>query len=103
LIVTFYPDDKIFETVEFDKAIIRTRLREQAFLNAGVCLTNSDKRETESEEAGEEVFCYEGGIKSFVEYINSKKAAELLHEDVILFPAQRVRLSPKSLCSIRHL
>lgn len=85
LTVTFFPDDKIFETVEFDKEIIRNRLREQAFLNAGVCLTLLDKRENaeNGEEPVEEVFCYEGGIKSFVEYINSKKAAELLHNDVI--------------------
>jgi len=84
LTVTFFPDDKIFETVEFDKEIIRTRLREQAFLNAGVCLTLLDKR-AGAESAEPEVFCCEGGIKSFVEYINSKKAAELLHNDVIYF------------------
>jgi DNA gyrase subunit B len=84
LTVTFFPDDKIFETVEFDKEIIRNRLREQAFLNAGVCLMLLDKRETESDDAsGEEIFCFEGGIKSFVEYINSKKAADLLHDEVI--------------------
>lgn len=80
LIVRFYPDDTIFETLEFEKELVKNRLREQAFLNAGVCLTLLDERE---ENPSEEVFCYEGGIKSFVEYINRKKAAQKLHEDVI--------------------
>ncbi|OGO88345.1 MAG: DNA gyrase subunit B [Clostridiales bacterium GWF2_36_10] len=80
LIVKFFPDDKIFETVEFEKELVRIRLREQSFLNAGICITLVDERDENPEE---EVFCYEGGIKSFVEYINGKKAAELLHDDVI--------------------
>lgn len=78
--VKFFPDNTIFETVEFEKEIIRNRLREQAFLNGGICICLIDERE---ENPTEEVFCYEGGIKSFVEYINSKKAAEMLHDDVI--------------------
>ncbi len=80
LTVKFYPDDEIFETVEFEKEMVASRLREQAFLNAGVCVSLIDKRETEAEES---IFCYEGGIKSFVEYINNKKRAQVLHEDVI--------------------
>ncbi|PKM63420.1 MAG: DNA topoisomerase (ATP-hydrolyzing) subunit B [Firmicutes bacterium HGW-Firmicutes-21] len=80
LTVKFFPDDGIFETVEFEKEIVRTRLREQAFLNAGICITLIDKRE---ENPTEEIFCYEGGIKSFVEYINRKKASEILHNEVI--------------------
>jgi DNA gyrase subunit B len=63
LTVKFFPDDSIFETVEFEKEIVRTRLREQAFLNAGVCLTLLDQRE---EKPTQEKFCFEGGIKSFV-------------------------------------
>ncbi len=80
LAVRFWPDDEIFETVEFDKEIIRSRLREQAFLNGGVRLTLIDERSGTPET---EVFHYEGGIKSFVEYLNTKKAAELVHKDVI--------------------
>ncbi|MDD4124978.1 MAG: DNA gyrase subunit B, partial [Eubacteriales bacterium] len=80
LAVRFWPDDTIFETVEFDKDIIRSRLREQAFLNGGVKLTLIDERE---ENFVPEVFFYEGGIKSFVEYLNMKKAAAVIHKDVI--------------------
>lgn len=85
LIVTFYPDETIFETVEFEKEIVQNRLREQAFLNAGICITLIDNRELSSPEETqtEEIFCYEGGIRSFVEYLNSKKAAEPLHDEVI--------------------
>ena len=82
--VKFFPDDNIVETVEFEKELVRTRLREQAFLNAGICISLVDEREgTEDSGAAEETFCYEGGIKSFVEYINRKKAAEILHDEVI--------------------
>ena len=86
LIVRFYPDENVFETVEFDKEVIRLRLREQAFLNAGVCINLIDERE---ESKTEEVFVYEGGIKSFVEYINRKKAAGLLHDEVIYVSGSR--------------
>ena len=80
LYVKFWPDETIFETVEFDAEIVRNRLREQAFLNAGVSLTLIDDR---GEEPTEENFCYEGGIRSFVEWINEKKACEAVHPDVI--------------------
>lgn len=66
----------------FDHDVVKARLREQAFLNAGVKITLRDEREGMPEY---EEFCYEGGIKSFVEYLNRKKAAELLHEEVIYF------------------
>ncbi len=80
LTVQFWPDGTIFETTEFDTEIVRARLREQAFLNAGVKLVLKDEREPGHEP---EVYCYEGGIKSFVEYLNSKKACEIVHRDVI--------------------
>ena len=82
LTVKFWPDETIFETIEFDKDIIRNRLREQAFLNGGVKLSLFDERE---ENLTPETFCYEGGIKSFVEYLNAKKGAEVIHKDVIYF------------------
>ena len=82
LSVRFWPDDGIFEETVFDHDVVKARLREQAFLNAGVKITLRDEREGMPEY---EEFCYEGGIKSFVEYLNRKKAAELLHEEVIYF------------------
>ncbi|MBO4501666.1 MAG: DNA topoisomerase (ATP-hydrolyzing) subunit B [Clostridia bacterium] len=80
LTVQFWPDGTIFETTEFDIEIVRARLREQAFLNAGVKLVLKDERVPGHEP---EIYCYEGGIKSFVEYLNSKKACEIIHRDVI--------------------
>ncbi len=85
LTVRFYPDDTIFETVTFEKEIVENRLREQAFLNGGVNLTLIDERD-----GGEpEVFCYEGGIRSFVEYLNEIKGAECIHNDVIYVSGQK--------------
>ena len=76
--VRFKADDQMFETCEYEYEILLTRLREQAFLNAGVRITIADKRNSE-EEIGE-VLYYEGGIKSFVEYYNRNKTA--LHEAI---------------------
>ena len=86
LYVRFWPDETIFETVQFDLETVRTRLREQAFLNAGVSLAVCVKR------GGEEMidrFCYEGGIKTFVEYLNGKRAATPIHSDVIYVMGER--------------
>ncbi len=80
LTVRFWPDEEIFETVEFDTETVRTRLREQAFLNAGASIILRDER---VEPATEEHFCFEGGIREFVSYINEQKGAEMLHSDVI--------------------
>ncbi len=80
LTVTFWPDDTIFETVEFEPEIIRSRLREQAFLNAGVRLTLVDNK---SEEHTTETFHYEGGIRTFVEYLNEQKGAGVINKEVI--------------------
>ena len=68
--VTFKPDAEIFEELIFDYDTLRTRLREQAFLNAGLRITLYDMRE---EEPIEREMHYEGGIRSFVEYVNRKK------------------------------
>lgn len=78
--VTFKADDKIFEVLDYDKEILLTRLREQAFLNAGIRIILRDLR---GEEPFEVDLCYEGGICSFVEYIHQKRALESLHPEVI--------------------
>ena len=84
--VRFKPDEKIFrETIEFDYETLQTRLREQAFLNAGVRIVLADERDPENRR--EDDFIYTGGIRSFVEYINKKKAVEVIHPDVIYFSA----------------
>ena len=78
--IQFMPDSEIFDTTEFSKEVLVTKFREVAFLNKGVRITLIDERE---EDPQEEVFHYEGGIKSFVEYINRSKNA--ISEDIIYF------------------
>ena len=73
--VIFKPDDTIFEETVFEYDILLTRLREQAFLNAGIHIILTDKRDIEPNVTD---LRYEGGIRSFVEYINQKK--EAMHE-----------------------
>ena len=80
LYVRFLPDDTIFEEKVFSYDILLNRLREQAFLNAGVCIILRDER---GEEPVENVLMYEGGIRSFVEHINAGKHENLIHPDVI--------------------
>lgn len=78
---TFLPDKSIFDEVEFDYEILSDRLRELAFLNKGLKISLTDEREDEEGNIKEESYLYEGGIKSFVEYLNRNK--EVLHKDVM--------------------
>ena len=78
--VVFSPDPEIFEELEYDYETLLARLREQAFLNAGVRILLRDLR---GEESIENDLCYEGGIRSFVEYIHKRKGLEILHPQVI--------------------
>ncbi len=88
--VRFWPDDTIFETVEFDYETVKNRLREQAFLNGGLSITVADERIVDADGNIErKTFCYEGGIRSFVEYLNKKKGAEMLHNDVIYLAGEK--------------
>ena len=80
-IVTFKPDPTLFtDTTVYDYDILAKRLQEQAFLNAGIKITLSDLR---GEAEKSETFHYEGGIKSYCEYILSGKKKDPIHEDVI--------------------
>ena len=91
-LIRFKADPEIFqETTKYDFKTLERRLREQAFLNAGLSISLVDKREKferndddkfDDEEHGE-VFCYEGGIKTFVEYINSSTGRNPVQEEVI--------------------
>ena len=82
--VTFKPDPEMFEELEYSYETLHTRMREEAFLNAGLRITIEDKR-LESEEKPEserrDSMCYEGGIREFVTWLNKKK--EPLHNNVI--------------------
>ena len=80
-LIRFKADADIFqETTVYDYEILSRRLREQAFLNAGLSITLTDKRE---EEEHKEVYCYEGGIRSFVEFINTSRGLNPIQDEVI--------------------
>lgn len=81
--VVFKPDAQIFETTEFETDILVQRLREMAFLNKGLKITLWDKRTEGTEQM---VFHYEGGIKSFVEFMN--KGKEPVNKDVVYFEGE---------------
>ena len=83
-VVRFKPDPEIFEDLVYDYDILHTRMREQAFLNAGLRITTEDLR---GEEPVRDTMCYEGGIREFVHYINRNKTA--LHGDVIYMSGER--------------
>ena len=85
--VRFKADPKIFkETTVYDYSVLERRLREQAFLNAGVHIELRDERDPEN--IIKNNFVYEGGIKSFVEYIHKKRSLEVIHPDVIYFSSK---------------
>ena len=82
--ITFKADPEIFkETDHYEYEVLQARLREQAFLNAGVKIILTDSRD--AEDPKEDVFSYEGGIKSFVEYIHKKRGLSGIHDDIIDF------------------
>ena len=76
--VTFQPDPEMFDTTEYDYEILHTRMREKAFLTAGLSISIADKR---GEEEISETMCYEGGIREFATWCNRNKTP--IHQDVI--------------------
>ena len=76
--VTFKPDQEMFDTLDYEYETLHTRMREQAFLNAGLRITITDARPGREQS---EAMCYEGGIREFVTFINRNKTP--LHEEVI--------------------
>ena len=76
--VRFKPDGEMFDTLEYDYETLHTRMREQAFLNAGLRISIADRRPGQEQE---DTMCYEGGIREFVTWINRNKTP--LHEEVI--------------------
>ena len=85
--VRFKADPLIFqETTVYDYSVLQRRLREQAFLNAGVHIELRDERNPE--EILKNNYQYEGGIRSFVEYIHKKRSLEVIHPEVIYFAAK---------------
>ena len=83
-VVRFHPDPEMFEVTEFDYDTLHTRMREQAFLNAGLRITTEDRREGRDQK---DTMHYAGGIREFVTYINRNKTP--LHENVIYMSGER--------------
>ena len=81
--VRFLADSEIFVTLDYDYMTIQERMREQAFLNGGLRINVTDSRD-ENDIKGDS-FCYEGGIVSYVNWLQKKRGAEVLHPDVIYF------------------
>ncbi len=82
--IRFKADPEIFtETTVYEYEVLQRRLREQAFLNAGLSITLTDKRDPEN--IVEENFCYEGGIKSFVDYINTSRGLTPVVDEIMHF------------------
>ena len=77
--ITFKPDAQVFETGEFSFDVLAQRLRELAFLNKGLAISLTDQRK---EKEKQQVFCYKGGIVSFVEHLNEAKTP--LHKPIVV-------------------
>ncbi|MCI9415197.1 MAG: DNA topoisomerase (ATP-hydrolyzing) subunit B [Clostridiales bacterium] len=81
-LIRFKADAEIFtETTEYEFEVLQKRLREQAFLNAGLSITLRDQRQPDA--VVEENYCYEGGISSFVEFMNKTRGYQTLHPQVV--------------------
>lgn len=83
-LIKFKADSEIFtETTVYEFDVLQRRLREQAFLNAGLKITLTDKRDPDN--IVEEVYCYEGGIRSFVDFINKSRGLTPVHDEILHF------------------
>ena len=82
--VTFFPDKEIFEDIVFDYDTLKNRFREMAFLTKGLRITFTDERE---EEPRVKSFCYEGGIREFVTYLN--RSSNPLYPEVLYFEGEK--------------
>ena len=96
--ISFWPSAAIFESIEFDYATLKTRFQQMAFLNKGLRINLTDERAQDPiiDEHGEEQpapqphhsFMYENGIQDYVQYLNSAKRADLVHDEIIAFESE---------------
>lgn len=93
--ITYLANDEIFDEISYNFDLIAARMRELAFLNKGVSITVTDERDGKERS---ETFFYEGGIKSFVEFINKNK--EVLHSPPIYFEAEKTAPDGSKLASV---
>ena len=101
LYVRFKPDAMIFDEVVFDYETLLKRLREQAFLNAGISISITDQRVADEEGNFKgEVLQYEGGIKTFVSYLNGQKHCQVIHEEPIYMRAEKVENGARTIAEV---
>ena len=94
--ITFWPNGDIFETVDFDYETLRTRFQQTAFLNKGLRISLRDERQGSDTADGDEAatgprsddFLYERGLVDYVEYLNSAKKTEAVHDEIISFESE---------------
>jgi DNA gyrase subunit B len=86
--ITFWPNEEIFETVEFDYETLRARFQQMAFLNKGLRITLTDERRLNDSDVQTETFLYERGLVDYVEHLNRQKKAEFVHPDIIAFESE---------------
>ncbi len=84
--ITFWPNSDIFETVEFEYEVLRTRFQQMAFLNKGLSIDLSDERPSAG--GRKDSYKYEQGLVDYVEYLNRAKKTEVVHPDIISFEAE---------------
>ena len=84
--IEFWPNSEIFETVEFDYEVLRTRFQQMAFLNKGLQIDLVDERPSASGRT--DSYKYEQGLVDYVEYLNNAKKTEIVHPDIISFEAE---------------
>jgi DNA gyrase subunit B len=82
---TFWPNEEIFETVDFDYETLRARFQQMAFLNKGLSITLTDERDDERKPV---TYKYERGLVDYVEFLNKTKKNELIHDEVIAFESE---------------
>ena len=87
-VIEFLPSPEIFETVEFDYETLRSRFQQMAFLNKGLSISLHDERNERSDK-----FMYENGLKDYVQYLNSAKKVDLVHEEIIAFESENAEKS----------
>jgi DNA gyrase subunit B len=89
--ITFWPNDQIFETVEWDYETLRARFQQMAFLNKGLRISLTDEREVSRQDDGTQrtdVFFYERGLVDYVEYLNATKKTDVIHDEIISFESE---------------
>jgi len=82
-VIEFLPNPEIFETVDFDYETLRARFQQMAFLNKGLSISIFDERSERSDK-----YLYERGLQDYVQYLNSTKKTELIHNEIISFEAE---------------